>query len=87
MLCSATRRISDSAKFHRGGQTRQCTPEIKLKFVDFVHSKVDRGGCIVLGCTELPVLYDKCKAELGDMNFYDPMLIVLEKLRAEFESF
>ena len=39
-----------------------------------------------MGCTELPVMYEKCSGRLGGMNFYDPMIIVLEKLRAEFED-
>ena len=63
-----------------------CTEEIKSSFVDFARRNGDSGAGIILGCTELPVLYDKCKDQLGDINFYDPVIIVLEKLRAEFEE-
>lgn len=62
----------------------KCTAEIKNLFVDFVRrAKVDG---VILGCTELPVLHNKCKERLSDMNFYDPMIIVLEKLQAEFDA-
>ena len=65
----------------------KCTEEIKETFVNFArHKKIEGGGNYILGCTELPVLYDKCKDRLEGMNFYDPMIIVLEKLRAEFEE-
>ena len=63
------------------------TDEVKKQFVNFVYrNKAECGGAIILGCTELPVMYDKCKDELTEINFYDPMLIVLEKLKAEFNE-
>lgn len=60
-----------------------CTEEVKNQFVDYVRRNADKGH-VVLGCTELPVLYDKCKDRLDGINFYDPVIIVLEKLQAEF---
>ena len=63
------------------------TDEVKSQFVNFVRRNgVECGGAIILGCTELPVMYDKCKDELAGISFYDPMLIVLENGRAEFEE-
>ncbi|MBR6887194.1 MAG: aspartate/glutamate racemase family protein [Selenomonadaceae bacterium] len=63
------------------------TAEVKNSFVDFVNrNRLTGGGDYILGCTELPVMYEKCSGRLGGMNFYDPMIIVLEKLRAEFED-
>lgn len=42
---------------------------------------------IILGCTELPVLHNKCKAYFGGVNFYGPTIITLEKLQTEFAEF
>ena len=62
------------------------TPEVKAQFVDFTRRKTDSGGGVILGCTELPVMRDKCADELNDINFFDPMLIALEDLKAEFDD-
>ena len=62
----------------------KCTPEIKNSFINFAR-RADSPG-IILGCTELPVLYDKCKDELDGITFYDPTSVTLEKLKAEFDS-
>lgn len=63
------------------------TAEVKNSFVDFVRrNDVVGGGEYILGCTELPVLRDKCKAQLDGINFYDPTAITLEKLKAEFDN-
>ena len=32
------------------------------------------------------IFHNKCKERLSDMNFYDPMIVVLEKLKAEFDA-
>ena len=60
--------------------------EIKAQFVDFTRRKTASGGGIILGCTELPVLRDKCADKVADINFFDPMLIALEDLKAEFDA-
>ena len=62
------------------------TQEVKEQFISFVRRHKVEWGAIILGCTELPVMYDKCKDQLAGISFYDPMLIVLEKLQAEFEE-
>ena len=46
------------------------TDEIKLKFVDFVNSREE--DVVVLGCTELPVIYRAC-ADRIEKRVYDPL--------------
>lgn len=62
------------------------TAEVKDSFVNFVQGNIDSAQGVILGCTELPVMYDKCKERLGGINFYDPMIITLEKLKKEFDA-
>lgn len=40
---------------------------------------------IILGCTELPILYEKYKDGI-DITVYDPLLIALKKLKEEYEN-
>ena len=40
---------------------------------------------IILGCTELPILYEKYKDGV-DVTVYDPLLIALKKLKEEYEN-
>lgn len=40
---------------------------------------------IILGCTELPILYEKYKDGI-DVTVYDPLLIALKKLKEECEN-
>lgn len=61
------------------------TSEVENSFVRFVNA--GRGGVdtsIILGCTELPILAERCKARLNDVILYDPLFMALEKLREEF---
>ena len=60
--------------------------EIKNSFVDIARLNSNLGRGIILGCTELPVMRDKCRDSVEEINFYDPMIIVLEKLREEFKE-
>lgn len=39
----------------------------------------------ILGCTELPILYEKYKDGI-DITVYDPLLIALKKLKEEYEN-
>ena len=61
------------------------TAEVKNSFVEYVRRNAVGGG-IILGCTELPVLHDKYKDQLGGIEFYDPTIIALEKLQREFAA-
>lgn len=40
---------------------------------------------IILGCIELPILYEKYKDGI-DITVYDPLLIALKKLKEEYEN-
>ena len=40
---------------------------------------------IILGYTELPILYEKYKDGI-DITVYDPLLIALKKLKEEYEN-
>ena len=62
------------------------SPEVKAQFVDFSRRASASGRSIILGCTELPVMRDKCADEVADVNFFDPMMIALEDLKAEFDT-
>lgn len=73
------------------GKLRECieavkqnkyTDDIKKIFIDLV-SRYD--SCI-LGCTELPILYDMYKDEIIINNVYDPLFIGLLKLKEEFDN-
>ncbi|MBQ6105554.1 MAG: aspartate/glutamate racemase family protein [Lachnospiraceae bacterium] len=44
---------------------------------------VNRGEACILGCTELPILQEKYKNEVGHIRIYDPLLIGLEKIKEE----
>ena len=45
---------------------------------------VNRYENCILGCTELPVLYEKYKKSVNLKNVYDPVLITLLKIKGEF---
>lgn len=40
---------------------------------------------VILGCTELPILYEKYKNDI-DAIVYDPLLITLKKLKEEYDD-
>lgn len=40
---------------------------------------------VILGCTELPILYEKYKDDI-DATVYDPLLITLKKLKEEYDD-
>lgn len=64
---------------------KHITDEIKQSFVDYVNSRT--ADSVVLGCTELPILY----GELGDMKaqitkkIYDPLDAAIEKIKSSAE--
>lgn len=51
--------------------------EIKNKFISFVNGIKD--DTVLLGCTELPIIYDLCKNEINK-KVYDPLEFVIEYL-------
>ena len=58
------------------------TKETKEKFLKLVN----RSEYIILGCTELPILYDKYKDDIKITKAYDPLKLALEKLHEEYEN-
>lgn len=62
-------------------KTNEYNNGIKNKFLKLVNSR----GCCVLGCTELPILYEKYKDDVLGVEVFDPLLIGLESIRQEFD--
>ena len=48
---------------------------------------VNRYDACILGCTELPILYEKYEDEVTCGKIYDPRLVALEQLKcAEYDA-
>ncbi len=58
------------------------TEETKKEFINLILS---HENCI-LGCTELPILYEKYYSELKSKKVYDPLWLALEALKEEYEN-
>lgn len=71
------------------GLLRECIEAVKQnKYTDVVEENFLRlleghNNCI-LGCTELPIMYEKYKEKIPSKNIYDPLLLGLEKIRSEY---
>ena len=58
------------------------TSETKKKFLNLVN----RYEACILGCTELPILYEKYCNDIECKKIYDPVMITLEKLKKEYDN-
>jgi aspartate racemase len=72
------------------GMLRECIEAVKQnKYSESVKSTfmelIGRHDNIILGCTELPVLYNKYVSKIGGGRVYDPTLITLKKLKKEYD--
>jgi aspartate racemase len=47
---------------------------------------INRHECCILGCTELPVLYEKYIDDVNCRKVYDPLMMVMQILKAEYEE-
>lgn len=47
---------------------------------------VNRYDNCILGCTELPILYETFSVNVNCRGIYDPLLIAVEKLKEEYEN-
>jgi aspartate racemase len=56
--------------------------EVKKTFLDLVN----RYDTCILGCTELPILYEKYKDEVSCRNIYDPLYMGLLKIKEELSD-
>lgn len=64
---------------------RDCIEAVKQnKYSDDIENKfielMSKGDTILLGCTELPILYQMYKEKIKNKKIYDPVLIVLKKI-------
>lgn len=57
------------------------SPEIEETF----HRLLDGYSAVILGCTELPILYEKYSL-CSDVKVYDPLLITLKKIKREYSD-
>lgn len=58
------------------------TNEVKEIFLELVN----RYDSCILGCTELPILYEMYKNDIVCKNVYDPLLIGLQTLKEEYDN-
>lgn len=70
---------------------RQCIEAVKQNMYNedtkniFVEL-VNRYDTCILGCTELPILFDKYKSDIAkSKKIYDPLLLVLKRLKEEYD--
>lgn len=47
---------------------------------------VNRYDACILGCTELPILYERYKEDITCKQIYDPLLLGLMKLKEEYDN-
>ena len=71
------------------GLLRECIEAVKQnKYTDVVKENFLRllEGHIncILGCTELPIMYEKYREYISSRNIYDPLLLGLKKIRSEY---
>lgn len=69
---------------------RVCIEAVKQnKYSEEAHDAfinlVNRYDSCILGCTELPILYEKYATEVKCKNVYDPLYLALLKIEKEFE--
>lgn len=64
-------------------KTNTINEEIRKEYIAFINSKAEDN--IILGCTELPVLYNEC-TEKTSKNIINPSSIVLDNIRDKFLS-
>ena len=71
------------------GLLRECIEAVKQnKYTDAVEENFlklleGHNNCI-LGCTELPIMYEKYREHISSRNIYDPLLLGLKKIRSEY---
>ncbi len=58
------------------------TESVKQTFLDLVN----RYDSCILGCTELPVLYERYKDDVTCTRVYDPVYLALKKIHDEYEK-
>lgn len=70
---------------------RECIEAVKQnKYSDTIKeqflSLINRSPYVILGCTELPILYRKYESDIKCKKAYDPLSLGLETLKKEFKN-
>lgn len=73
------------------GVLRECIEAVKQnKYTEDIGRKfcnlVNGHESVILGCTELPILYDKYNENINCENIYDPLFLALQQLKKEFDD-
>lgn len=58
------------------------TDEVKDKFL----SLINRSKYVILGCTELPILYQKYQKDITCEKIYDPLSLALKTIKKEYDN-
>lgn len=61
---------------------KKYSQEVKASFLDLVN----RNDACILGCTELPILYEMYRDEIRCAKVYDPLLLGLYEIKKEFDN-
>lgn len=69
---------------------RECIEAVKQnKYTEDIGHKfcslINGHESVILGCTELPILYDKYYENIDCANIYDPLFLALQELKKEFD--
>lgn len=56
--------------------------DVKKSFIELVN----RYDSCILGCTELPILYERYKEDITCNKIYDPLFFAIAKLKEEYEN-
>ena len=70
---------------------RDCIESVKQnKYTSSTKKKflylINKADYVILGCTELPILYEKYKKDITCKKIYDPLELALETLKKEYEN-
>ncbi len=70
---------------------RECIEAVKQnkysdRIMKYFSEMVNRYEACVLGCTELPILYEKYRDNIRCDNIYDPVLLALQRLNREYKN-
>ncbi len=61
---------------------KKYSAQVKKVFLDLIN----RSDSCILGCTELPILYDRYRDDVTCRKIYDPLLEGLRSIRREYEN-
>lgn len=70
---------------------RECIEAVKQnvyseKIKEYFLDLVERYDACILGCTELPILYENYKKFIECKDIFDPLLLAVEKLKEEYDN-